>query len=288
MAGAMEVIGLAKGKLKSPENLDQYNDEIAEMFGGNSAMNEVQRKVHWQGEVVSIQPRSTVWRYLIDNRTHREIGFNVFLKGDVYCEGERLDHESSSSQYDYCVAISEKQAEKIAISIGDELKGTGWTKLYPEVEFADYYRAGGLVKVKEAETGAAKRMVVSMDDVRASFDGTPIPRVNSADYPGPPWKVCVPPLAVYAWRGARMLSKSAWKGKCFQCIWANMANVCVQYDFGNNLVRNRFETFCYGPLSCRYYSMGPARTVPYKGMSGIKDQGWLDEVCVEYRSSQEE
>ena len=27
-------IGVAKGKLKSPENLDQYNDEIASMFGG--------------------------------------------------------------------------------------------------------------------------------------------------------------------------------------------------------------------------------------------------------------
>lgn len=27
-------IGVAKGKLKSPDNLDQYNDEIASMFGG--------------------------------------------------------------------------------------------------------------------------------------------------------------------------------------------------------------------------------------------------------------
>lgn len=27
-------IGIAKGKLKSPEDLDQYNNEIAEMFGG--------------------------------------------------------------------------------------------------------------------------------------------------------------------------------------------------------------------------------------------------------------
>ena len=27
-------IGVAKGKLKSPEDLDQYNDEIAVMFGG--------------------------------------------------------------------------------------------------------------------------------------------------------------------------------------------------------------------------------------------------------------
>ena len=27
-------IGVAKGKLKSPEDLDQHNDEIAAMFGG--------------------------------------------------------------------------------------------------------------------------------------------------------------------------------------------------------------------------------------------------------------
>ncbi len=27
-------IGVAKGRLKSPEDLDQYNDEIAAMFGG--------------------------------------------------------------------------------------------------------------------------------------------------------------------------------------------------------------------------------------------------------------
>ncbi len=27
-------IGIAKGKLKSPDDLDKYNDEIAELFGG--------------------------------------------------------------------------------------------------------------------------------------------------------------------------------------------------------------------------------------------------------------
>ena len=27
-------IGVAKGKLKTPENLDKHNDEIAELFGG--------------------------------------------------------------------------------------------------------------------------------------------------------------------------------------------------------------------------------------------------------------
>ena len=73
---------------------------------------------------------------------------------------------------------------------------------------------------------------MEINTVSARYDGTPIPHVNSADYPGPPWKTEVPSLEIYAWRGERMLSKSAWKGKRFQCIWANMANVTIQYDFG--------------------------------------------------------
>ena len=28
-------------------------------------------KVAWEGEVVSVQPKNTVWRHLLDNRTHR-------------------------------------------------------------------------------------------------------------------------------------------------------------------------------------------------------------------------
>ena len=28
-------IGVAKGKLKSPDDLDRYNDEIAQLFGGS-------------------------------------------------------------------------------------------------------------------------------------------------------------------------------------------------------------------------------------------------------------
>ena len=233
-----------------------------------------------------------MWRYLIDNRTHRECGYNVFLKGSVaplesgdflwdvgsYCESHR-----ANDLYDYSVAISDKQAQKLLVSIGDELKGTAWTTLYPETEFASFYRAGGLKKL----TGSPVPLV-SLTITENRSDGTPIPRVDSSKYPGPPWRMVPPPLEVYAWRGARMLSKTCWSHKCFQCIWANMANVTIQYDFDRNLVRNRFETFCYGPLSCKYYKMGPTRSVPYKGMSGIKDQGWLDEICVENRESDEE
>lgn len=34
---------------------------------------EEQRKVEWQGEILSVQSRSTVRRYVLDNRTHNEI-----------------------------------------------------------------------------------------------------------------------------------------------------------------------------------------------------------------------
>ena len=245
-----------------------------------------QKKINWQGEVVAIQPRSNVWRYLIDNRTHNEIGYNVFLKGSVFCGPEKISHNSGSEKYDFCVAISEKQAFNAGIHIGDVIKGTAWTEKYPEIEFADYYRAGSIKKIQNA--AAPPRMDITIDEVNTVYDEMSIPRVNSHDYPGPPWLTEVPALEIYSWRGQRMLSKSCWKGKCFQCIWANMANVTIQYDFGRNLVRNRFEAFCYGPLSCSYYKMGPPRTVPYKGMSGVKDQGWLDEICVQFRKSPDE
>ena len=252
-------------------------------------MDASQTKVTWEGEIVSVQPRSTVWRYLVDNRTHREIGYNVFVKGEAIGvdDGAALEFAGrGGSAYDFCVAISEKQQEKLCFRIGDRAKGTAWTPLYPNAEFADLYRAGALKAVKRSGADAPEMAVIT--DVEPCYDGTPIPRVFSSDYPGPPWAVTVPPLDVYFWRGARMLAKPCWKGKCFRCVWAAMANVTIQYDFDRNLVRNRFEPFCYGPLTCKIYKMGPARSVPYKGFSGVKDEGWLDDICVQWRSRPDE
>ena len=86
-------------------------------------------KITWQGTIISIQPRTTVWRYRVDNRTHRHIGYNIFLDG-----------EADGVVGRFAVAISEKQQQTAGFRIGDEAKGTAWTKKYPECEFADYYR----------------------------------------------------------------------------------------------------------------------------------------------------
>lgn len=253
-------------------------------------MDASQVKVSWEGEVVSVQPRSTVWRYLVDNRTHREIGYNVFVRG----EARTLDAGGDAvgfavrggAAYDFCVAISEKQQEKLGFRIGDRAKGTAWTPLYPNAEFADLYRAGALKAVERS--GADTPVMAVVTDIEPLYDGTHIPRVFSSDYPGPPWAVAAPPLDVYSWRGARMLAKPCWKGKCFRCVWAAMANVTIQYDFDRGIERKRFEPFCYGPLTCKHYKMGPARSVLYKGFSGVKDEGWLDEICVQWRSREDE
>ena len=40
-----------------------------------------QRKVSFRGTIKSVQPRSNVWRYRLDNRTHSMTGYNLFLSG---------------------------------------------------------------------------------------------------------------------------------------------------------------------------------------------------------------
>lgn len=207
-----------------------------------------QLKISFQGEIISIQPRSKVWRYLVDNRTHSLTGYNIFINGTA-----------AEQEKQFVVAISEKQQMKCEFRIGDSISGTAWTKKYPEMEYADYYRTGSLRK-------------------------TPVTSIIHTDKA--PWINLVPDLKTYVWRGARILDAKCWKNKCFQCKWAAMANVTIEYDFGVRQ-KYRFESFCYGPKNCKLYKMGRARAVPYKGRGSALDEGWLDEMCTENRGDEE-
>ena len=207
-------------------------------------------KVSWQGKVVSIQPRTRVWRYLTHNRTHYLLGYNLFMEDN-----------SSGSQRRFAVAISESQQEKGQFRTGDVLAGTAWTKKYEEREYADYYRAGSIKLLERAESN-----LIAMP---------------------PPWVMLPPAMETYERRGARMLSKNLWETKCFPCIWANMANVEIQWDFDREIKRYRFETFCYGPKSCKYYNRGRPRAVPYKNRDSAYDDGGLDDICTDGRDEDE-
>ena len=204
-----------------------------------------QEKVEFSGTIRSVQPRSTVWRYLLDNRTHRMTGYNLFLSGTA-----------EDTEKAFSVAISEKQMMRHRFHIGDEIRGTAWTKMYPKQEYADYYRAGSLKKESAAS---------DVDEEARE-----------------PWIGEVPELSVYDWRGCRMLDRNCWKGSCFACKWACMANVTIEYNFGVTQ-KHRFESFCYGPKNCKRYKMGRAREVPYKDRDSLYDEGWLDDICTQNR-----
>jgi hypothetical protein len=90
-------------------------------------------------------------------------------------------------------------------------------------------------------------------------------------------------MEVYEQRGERMLSKSLWKGKCHTCYWAVMSNVEIQWDFDRDIKKYRFESFCYGPKSCKNYKMGRARSVPYRNRDSALDSGGLDEIGTDSR-----
>lgn len=202
-------------------------------------------KVNWSGRVLSVQPRTTVWRYVLDNRTHYHLGYNLFLGGEV-----------NDIERPFAVAISEKQQQAHKFCIGDEVKGTAWTKMYKVSDYADFYRAGGLKVIKQGE--------------------------QSTEVNPPPYLIPVPDLATYEWRGARMLSLSCWKGKCFRCAWANMAAVEIEYNWGVSK-KYRFESYCYGPKSCKFYKMGKPRAVPYKNRGSSYDEGWLCDIITQNR-----
>lgn len=206
---------------------------------------DTKRKISFRGQILSVQPRSNVWRYRLDNRTHSMTGYNIFLRGVV-------EEEEKS----FSIAISEKQQKKYRFHIGDEVSGTAWTKMYPKLEYADYYRVGLLRKLVE----------------------TVQPDENTKE----PWVGEVPELSVYDWRGCRMLDRRSWNSKCFRCRWACMANVTIEYNWGVSQ-KFRFESFCYGPKNCKLYKMGKPRAVPYKDCGSLYDEGWLDEICTERR-----
>jgi len=51
--------------------------------------------------------------------------------------------------------------------------------------------------------------------------------------------------------------------------------------------RYRFETFCYGPLSCSVYQAGPTRKVPGRQGMMWEEEDWVDEEATLHRKPDE-
>lgn len=200
--------------------------------------------------LLSVQVRSEVWRFRAKKRSHRVTGYNLFLNG-----------KAGNKEGRFSIAAGEKSFLKTGAKAGDRIKGTVRRKLDPELEYADFYRAAS---IRILEPGEESPSVVKKP---APFTG--VPR-------------CKRELDL---RGARILDEELWKGKCFSCVFATMANVHTTIgfnSFGSAVVKNGFEPFCYGPFECPLYSMGmPRRILSATGRA--TDSGYLDWVSTKYR-----
>ncbi|MGI6728256.1 MAG: hypothetical protein ACOX4P_06885 [Anaerovoracaceae bacterium] len=98
-----------------------------------------------------------------------------------------------------------------------------------------------------------------------------------------------PELEVYRERGHRRLAARTYDSKCSSCMWGCRMPVEIIVDNWNPRGRRkyRFETFCYGPLSCKLYKAGPNRKV--EGRNGMVwvEEDWVDEMAVEHRGEDE-
>ncbi len=206
-------------------------------------------KVAWQGTIESVQPRIRLMRSF-DERSHTYLGYVLLLKGTV----DRVSQ-------DFIVAISKAAQVKHGFKFGDQVEGMSEPVSDERQELANYYKASKL------------RI---------------LDRTSVANEKPPPWTGIVPDLETYRQRGHRRLAARTYDLKCQGCIWGCKMPVEIIIDHWNPSKRKfRFETFCYGPKSCSFYSQGPTRKVPGRQGMTWEEEDWIDDEATAHRSQNE-
>ncbi|MBK5252189.1 MAG: hypothetical protein JJE29_06105 [Peptostreptococcaceae bacterium] len=201
-------------------------------------------KLVFKGIIISVQPRIRLLRSF-DERQHNYMGYGLFIKGSI---GEE--------ERDFSVGIGKAAEKKHQFCIGDEISGECLIVADSNMEPVEFYKVSKLKKNGHAE----------------------------AESVSPPWEDVPPELEVYRQRGHRRLSAKTYKTKCATCIWGCRMPVEIIVDNWNKGDKKyRFETFCYGPLSCALYKAGPTRKV--EGRKGMiyEEEDWVDEEATAHR-----
>lgn len=206
-------------------------------------------KVSWSGRIVSVQPRIGLTRSF-DERYHSYLGYSLFLAGIV--DGEARQ---------FSVGVGEGTYQKHQFRVGDEVSGVAMPVADAKQQPVEFYRASKLQVLKRAE---------------------------QEDAQPPPWHGVAPSLEVYRGRGHRRLSARTYATKCVSCVWGCRMPVTIIVDkWKPNVKRYRFEAFCYGPKSCRFYKPGPVRIVPGRRGTVWAEEDWVDEGQTAHRGPDE-
>ncbi|HUM44327.1 MAG TPA: hypothetical protein PKI14_15390 [Fervidobacterium sp.] len=205
-------------------------------------------KVSFQGIIVSVQPRIRLIRSF-DERSHNYLGYALVIRGLV-----------DDDEREFSVGIGKAAQKKHDFCVGDEITGECLPVADERLEPVEFYKVSKLKK-----TG------------RVDHPTTP-----------PPWQTVPPELEVYRERGHRRLATRTYDSKCSTCIWGCRMPVEIIVDHWNPDHRKyRFETFCYGPLSCKFYKAGPTRKVEGRKGMVYEEEDWVDEEAVGHREMDE-
>ncbi|MFC1978231.1 hypothetical protein ACFLWS_08255 [Chloroflexota bacterium] len=186
-----------------------------------------------------------------DERSHTYLGYSLRLRGKIDRHGD-----------DFLVGIGKAAQAKHEFRTGDLISGVSRAVTDSRMEPVDYYKTSRLKLLERSS--------------------------DSEDYQPPPWIDLPPDLIIYRERGHRRLDPRTYEGKCTSCIWGCRIAVEViidQWNPGKKL--HRFETFCYGPKSCKSYKAGATRKVT--GRQGMKweEEDWVDEEATSHREMDE-
>jgi len=203
-------------------------------------------KLSWQGRVASVQPRIRLTRSF-DERSHTYLGFAL-----------RVQVTLRAQEAEFLVGIGKGAQAKHQFRVGDIVQGESEPVADPRLEAVAFYKTSGLRVVERTEENSSQ---------------------------APPWCGVPPDLQVYRQRGHRRLDPRTYETKCGSCMWAcRMAVEMIIDQWKPENRRYRFETFCYGPKSCRFYRAGPIRKVQGRESYMVWEEAdWVDEEATAHR-----
>ena len=206
-------------------------------------------KLSWQGKLIAVQPRIRLLRSF-DQRSHSYLGYALRVKGSV-----------GGEEGEFLIGIGKGAQAKHGFRAGDMVSGQCLPVQDQRTEAVEYYKVSRLKVVERAEQQQGK---------------------------APPWLGVPPELETYRARGHRRLDARTYGSKCTSCMWGcRMAVEMIIDQWRPEQKRYRYETFCYGPKSCRFYRAGPTRKVPgRKGMTW-EEEDWVDEEATAHRGMDE-
>jgi hypothetical protein len=205
-------------------------------------------KVSFQGVIASVQPRIRLIRSF-DERSHNYLGYALVIRGLV-----------DDDKREFSIGIGKAAQKKHDFCVGDEITGECLPVADERLEPVEFYKVSKLKK-----TG------------HVGHPTTPAP-----------WQTVPPEMEVYRERGHRRLAARTYDSKCSTCIWGCRMPVEIIIDHWNPDHRKyRFETFCYGPLSCKFYKAGPTRKVEGRKGMVYEEGDWVDEEAVGHREPDE-